>query len=395
MQSESLIVRCRGRWPEIIDKLAGHEDLRKAIERGLTAIARGATPPHGACPVHGGRHGDAFRVFDDFLETGGAVCNTCGRFGTGFKLLMWINGWDKVTTSRELKRVLNGEDPVSPRRNASVREQVDPAQSKSRGPSREYLLKLWSEAVPLTHADATPVRRYLAHRGLAVLDLASLLTLRCHPHLRYTDSKTQVVVGYFPALVAYVVAPTGELVAIHRTYLTEDGHKAPVEPVKKLLKVANATASGGCVRLKPVEAVGAVLCTGEGLENALTGLLRNPESPFWPATSAPLLGSLVVPSQVRHVVTWGDLEPAQRQPDGTVRQPGREAAEKLSRRVRAEARAAEVLIPRVENRTKMDWNKVLLEFGIEAIPKLSPTVRMLPTAYRLAQLSHGTVIRSG
>lgn len=51
---------------------------------------------HTACPVHGTnkRKGDGFRLFKDSYRTGGGICNTCGPFQDGFKLLMWLKGWD-------------------------------------------------------------------------------------------------------------------------------------------------------------------------------------------------------------------------------------------------------------------------------------------------------------
>ena len=386
MRSESLTVRCRGRWPEIMAKLAPREDLLKAIERGSRRV--------GWCPVHLGKHGDAFRVFKDFVDTGGAVCNTCGKFGTGFKVLMWINGWDEVTTGRELRRFLDGEQPAAPINTRRALPPMAPVEPERRRPSRDGLMNLWDAAMPLTHERAEPVRRYFARRGLHGLDLGQLQTLRCHPDHMYTDSETGKRVGRFPTLLAFVVDANGELVALHRTYLTDEGEKARVKPVKKLLNAQGATASGGCVRLQAVDTVGSILCTCEGLENGLTALMRNPHLPFWPATSAPLLGALLLPPQVRHLVIWGDVEPAQRQPDGSVRQPGRDTADKLATRIRADGRTVEMLFPRAPVGSKCDWNTVLLEHGVEAIPRLSTVVRMLPTAFRLAQLRHGTVIRS-
>ncbi len=386
MRSESLTVRCRRRWPEIMAHLAPREELLQAIERGSRRA--------GWCPVHRGQHGDAFRVFKDFVDTGGAVCNTCGKFGTGFKVLMWINGWDEVTTGRELRRFLDGDQPAAPINTRHVVPPIAPVQEERRRPSRDVLMKLWDAAMPLTHDRAEPVRRYFARRGLRGLDLAQLQSLRCHPDLVYTESETRKRVGRFPALLGFVVDVSGELVALHRTYLTDDGEKAPVKPVKKLLNAEGATASGGCVRLQAVETVGPILCTCEGLENGLTALVRNPHLPFWPATSAPLLGALMLPPQVRHLVIWGDVEPAQRQPDGSVRQPGRDAADKLATRIRADGRSVEMLFPRAPVGSKYDWNTVLLDHGVEAIPRLSSVVRMLPTAFRLAQLRHGIVMRS-
>ena len=381
MESVSLWVRCRGRWPEIIGKLAPHQDM-------LDAIARGPSR-HGRCPVHEGAHGDAFRVFENFADSGGAVCNTCGKYGTGFKLLMWINGWDAVRTGREIRRVLEGEPAMSPPPLRSASAPIPKSDAKR--PTLARLLELRAEAKPLNHHDAEPVRRYLASRGLGALDLEAFSVLRCHPSLAYYDSTTRQRLGTFPTLLADVVGPAGDLVALHRTYLTSEGHKVPLSPAKKLLVAAGACVRGGAVRL---HAAGEILCTCEGLENGLATLLRN-RMPLWPALAAPLLGELIVPAHVRHVVTWGDYEPPKAQPDGSWRQPGRDAADKLATRMRAQGRSVESIFPIPKHRNaKRDWNQVLIEEGIEAIPLLSHKIRMLPTAYRLAQLPHATVIRS-
>lgn len=381
MSSEKLWVRCMGRWPEIVATLTPHRDLLDAIERG--------PGKHGPCPVHGGLNDDAFRVFEDFAESGGAVCNTCGKFGTGFQLLMWLHGWDAKRTGQEIRRVLEGDRtrPAPIVRNPS---QHRAGAAEIHRPSIESLQKLWDQALPLTAPDASPVRRYFASRGLAALELEPLVALRCHPNLSYYDRSTKTFLGRFPALVAYVTGPDGQLVALHRTYLTENGEKAPVAQVKKLRNAASTTASGGAVRL---HAAGEILTTCEGLENGLTTLLKN-RLPLWVATSAPLLATLSVPKLVRHVVIWGDYEPPQRQTDGSVRQPGRDAAEALALRLKAQNCSTEALFPRPKDpREKRDWNGVLLQEGRDAIPQLSARIRMLPTAHRLAELSHALVIR--
>lgn len=380
METVSLSLRCRGRWPEIIAQLAPYEELLDAIKRGHRK--------HGWCPVHRGENGDAFRIFPNFAELGGAVCNSCGKFGTGFKLLMWINGWNVERTGQELKRFLDGEaiGPVPSKPRAPVAN--SPKEPSYSRPTRERLAQLWEEAKPLAHEQAAPVRRYFVMRGLGALDFEALQALRCHPRLGYYDQG--VCVGHFPVLLSYVVDPGGVLVALHRTYLTDEGSKAPVDRPKKLLVAQNATARGGAVRLQPA---GEIVSNSEGLENGLTSLLKN-RVPLWVATSAPLLAAMVLPAQVRHVVTWADYEPEQRQPDGSVRRPGRDAAQTLAARVRAEGRTAEMLLPNPPKPDeKFDWNQVLLQFGLDAIPTLSSHVRMLPTAFRLEQLRHATVIR--
>ena len=74
-----------GQWDSIIGSL--YPSIAKAISRpGLARCA---------CPVHHSTKGpraDGFRVFDDFIKTGGGVCNTCGTFPTGIDLICFLEG---------------------------------------------------------------------------------------------------------------------------------------------------------------------------------------------------------------------------------------------------------------------------------------------------------------
>ncbi|KXS30453.1 MAG: P4 alpha zinc-binding domain protein, partial [Candidatus Gallionella acididurans] len=76
MKAKELKQLASGRWESIVASLA--PQLAQAIER---------LPHHVPCPVHGGV--DGFRLFRDFDETGGGVCNTCGIQHDGHTLIMW------------------------------------------------------------------------------------------------------------------------------------------------------------------------------------------------------------------------------------------------------------------------------------------------------------------
>jgi phage/plasmid primase-like uncharacterized protein len=64
-------------WPAVIEKVAGIGDDF-------------LTTTHGPCPKCGGA--DRWRVFEDFSQTGGAICNQCGKFGDGLALIQWFTG---------------------------------------------------------------------------------------------------------------------------------------------------------------------------------------------------------------------------------------------------------------------------------------------------------------
>jgi phage/plasmid primase-like uncharacterized protein len=69
----------RGLWPTIFPLVA--PQLNQAMR---------ANGDHVPCPVHGGE--DGFRLFPDWRQSGGGICNTCGTFGNGVLLLAWLFG---------------------------------------------------------------------------------------------------------------------------------------------------------------------------------------------------------------------------------------------------------------------------------------------------------------
>lgn len=149
--------------------------------------------------------------------------------------------------------------------------------------------QIWSETVP---ADGTLVEDYLKSRAL---DGPIPACLRFHPSLRHKE-------GFrFPAMVAAVEDDRG-LVAIHRTFLSPSGGKAPVEPNKMSLGPI-----GGCaVRLaSAVE----TLCVSEGIETALSAM-QSPGRHGWSALSAVGLRTLELPDVVQKVIILADRDAA-------------------------------------------------------------------------------------
>jgi putative DNA primase/helicase len=141
-------------------------------------------------------------------------------------------------------------------------------------------------------------------------------------------------------MVAEVLNMAGHPVACHRTYLTRDGGKAGVDPVKASL----GPVWGGAVRL---DQAAPELVIGEGIETAASaGLLLR--LPAWAAISAGNLGrGLVLPSEVRAVVIAADPDPA-----------GKAAAAAASTRWQAEGRHVRIATP---DQSRQDFNDVLQE----------------------------------
>lgn len=191
---------------------------------------------------------------------------------------------------------------------------------------------LWQQCSPLVPGDV--VCRYLARRGLAA-DVAPTTALRLHPDLAYwLDGEC---IGRCPAMVAPLVGPQGELLALHRTYLTQDGQKADVPMPRKLTGAAGPLA-GACIPLAHADRG----CIGiaEGIETALAAQSAS-GVPTVAAYSAGNLSAWQWPSGLRRIVIFADADRA-----------GREAADALKARALAGGLWAEAIAPTTEG---TDW----------------------------------------
>jgi hypothetical protein len=143
---------------------------------------------------------------------------------------------------------------------------------------------------------------------------------------------------YLPAMIALVLDARENLIAVHRTYLTLDGHKADVDPVKASL----GSFAGGAIRLGRLAPH---ICVGEGIESsASAGRLLN--LPPWSAISCGNLAHrMVLPPEVRTVTIAVDPDDA-----------GRWAAKAAARRWRAEGRTVLFAVP---GREGEDFNDLL------------------------------------
>jgi putative DNA primase/helicase len=181
------------------------------------------------------------------------------------------------------------------------------------------------------HGD--PVWRYL-NRRLGIEQVSG--GLRLHPGLRYTDEDGRDL-GRFPAMLGKIQYPDGTGASIHRTYLTDEGHKAPVPQPKKVM--AGKPLNTGAVRL--CEA-GSTLGIAEGIETALAASIRF-RVPAWAATNAALLEAWIPPAGVERVLIAGDNDASY---------TGQAAAFRLARRLVQEELAVDIRIP---EQVGKDW----------------------------------------
>lgn len=327
INAKELKYTLRGRWEPVLWTLA--PEVGPAIERA---------PRHVPCPVHGGK--DGFRLFKNWQEDGGGICNTCGIFPDGFELIKWLRGWSFKQVLTRVNEVINGKViPIMRRRPAPAAIKPDDDKLVAK------LAHLWQEAVPLSEPEAAPARKYLANRGIEVFDVPSL---RLHPDLPYFEEGKEH--GRYPALLGLFLSPEKQGITLHRIYLTKDGRKAPVESAKKTMPIPyGQTLSGAAIRLGPA---GSSLGMAEGVETALAVMTATGQV-CWATTTAVLLQQVVLPPQVQRITIWADNDESN---------TGLKSAFGLAERLVKEGRKAEIKIPKrpLGHRT-WDWADVLME----------------------------------
>lgn len=297
----------RGRWPELLRTF------------GLTD--RELSGRHGPCPMCGGT--DRFR-FDNRNGRGTFFCAHCGA-GDGFTLLQRIKDWQFRRAADEIERIVGTIRGTTPPPNAPKTSAL------------EACRRLWSASSKV--ADGDPVHRYLVARTGATTIPACI---RFHPGLEYRHEDGNVTA--YPAMLARIRDEQDRSVALHRTYLTIDGRKAPVPCPKKLLGKIPASSA---IHLFPVAAA---LGIAEGIETAMSAAMKF-DLPVWAAISAGGLERWNPPKGTERVVVFGDND---------ISGTGQAAAWNLAKRLIGRRIDVEVRIPEMRGK---DWNDVLENLG--------------------------------
>jgi putative DNA primase/helicase len=189
--------------------------------------------------------------------------------------------------------------------------------------------RIWAESKVIVVGD--PVHAYLARRtGTENVPAC----IRFHPDLPYRHDSSNIT--RHPAMIAKVQDIDGKGVAIHRTYLTTDGHKANVPTVKK---VVGSLPPGAAVCLMPVTPSMGI---AEGIETALAASVMF-GMPVWAAISAIGLERWIPPAGTEHLTVLGDNDHSH---------TGQAAAFALAKRIHNADFTVDVRIP---NRPGTDW----------------------------------------
>ena len=272
------------------------------------------------CPVHGGR-------------------SLCVTEKVGRILLVCRAGCPQGEVIAELKRLgLWGGNtsyeapPPAPPVQSDTERRADRAS------------ELWEQSHPIESGD--PVHSYLSNRGIILPEYPS--DLRCHPALDYwevgQDGKP-VLLGEWPAMLAVVRNPQGRPVALHRTYVTNDGSgKAPVPAPRKIFKVHDL--SGSAVRFFPPK--NGFLAIAEGLEDSLSAWILW-QIPAWAVLGTSGMRSFEPPEDIRELMILADND-----------EPGKKAALYLGGRLENEGKAVRIVTPSGQK----DINQLLMKGSI-------------------------------
>jgi len=181
-----------------------------------------------------------------------------------------------------------------------------------------------------------PVDLYLKNRtGIQTIPKC----ICCHHALVYRHEGN--LITRHPAMIATVTNGNGHPVAIHRTYLTENGGKATLPAPKKVL---GRLPESSAVRLfNP----GANMGIAEGIETALSASLMF-NIPTWAAISANGLERWTPPQETTNVTIFGDND---------IGGTGQKSAMKLANKLVALGIDVDVKIP---DQPGIDWNDALV-----------------------------------
>lgn len=214
----------------------------------------------------------------------------------------------------------------------------------------------WLNALRFDASDPEqkPLQLYLKRRAIADVDESFLKDLRFER--RFFDCESR---QWHPAMLAAVRDVSGQLVTVHRTLLTGDGHKADVGVPKRLMRLPEGRTITGCaIRFgEPHE----VLALAEGIETALSVVVAT-GLPCWACICAHGMEVVEIPKQVKRVLIFEDKDLS-----GT----GERAAQALYIRLKTEG--VQVRVASVPSEVPIglkgiDWNDTLLELGPSAFP---------------------------
>lgn len=246
-------------------------------------LRRSGAEQSGLCPFHMEKS-PSFTVND---RKGIIHCFGCGWHGDLIQFYAEVRGIRAVDAIRALASDAGIDDPVAREKLAAkareTRAKMDAARTVAKQSEAQKLRTIFADRCGIT---GTPVEEYLRHRRC--WPGGEIPTIGCLMNYPYWHEGRKI--GQFPVMVAVMLMPDRGFAGLHMTYLRADGkgkaevidpETGEVHPAKKV-RSAIPYIKGCGIYLTPIRAHMGV---AEGIENALTWMIRRPDWGFVAAYS--------------------------------------------------------------------------------------------------------------
>lgn len=358
-----------GKWDVVF---SAYSQLNDAINKA---------PRQVPCPVTLGSKSTStkFRLFKDWIQTGGAYHNDEGALPDGIEVITWLENCGKSEAMDRIVEILGGNI------NKVSDEQIRWKQQQMKTTRTEYCTE--EEKMQrmnrvrgvaqssIAAADSPELHAYLRGRGLKG-DFSKLPEfIRYHNRLRYPTSFRQEGDNrspWYSAMLGTFKDKDGNNCSLHRTYL-QNGKKAPEDKTKLLMSPPWDIRGGYIAMDDPVVMETeenedmAIIGYCEGMETALaireaTGI---PMRPHYSSSLLKLASGVVVagiPKERTLITIWGDKDRSE---------DGQNTAYQLADKLSKEGYSVEVMIPQLEipeNAKSVDWLDVYVQEGASAFP---------------------------
>ena len=276
-----------------IDRIRKDFSVASVARTAGVKLVRAGNEWKACCPFHN----DGTPSFYVYANERRFVCYGCGAEGDVLDFMRRAYGGSVIDAIRALDGGALG--PIAP-----------PEPEKPKRDLSKLVARIWNESRPIA---GTPAALYLRNRGID-MDLPDCLRFArlAPPMMEGNGLLAANGPQPLPALVAAVTGPDGSLVAIQRTYLTEDGRKAAViateQDRKPKVKYSLGNVRTGAIRLGPA-AASITVC--EGLEDGAS-LAEGLGRPVWVGAGTSMLPAMIFPEVVRSVVIGADNDDAGR-----------------------------------------------------------------------------------
>lgn len=276
----------------LIEIAVGRHNLSDIIAPYTKLKRRGASEMVGLCPFHTERT-PSFEVND---AKGTYHCFGCQKAGDALTFLRQKAG---LTFSEAYEALTGDRFPVVSEEERALRKAED---EKARVEAIGLARAFWNNTRPIP---GTPAATYAHARGIT-MPLPPSFRFGRLPLSRDDNGEWR---SPMPALVG-AVTRGGELVAIQRIYLRDDGRDKRWQKPKRS-KFTLGRASGGALRLDHDRRGSEIIIT-EGPEDGLTLAQQMPDRRVWVALGTDLMPAIEFPGEVDSIVIAGQNDSAGR-----------------------------------------------------------------------------------